>query len=118
MLVDRLDLSEEQAEKIIKLIEEKREKEKPLRQQLREDEALIKQEFDKDIIDMEVITKLSDEISNISKELLKLDVDLKVGLKSILSPEQYKKLSKPRTPKIPRTPIIYEPTDSNKSIDK
>ena len=118
VLVDRLDLSEEQAEKIIKLIEEKREKEKPLRQQLREDEALIKQEFEKDIIDMEVITKLSDEISNISKELLKLDVDLKVGLKSILSPEQYKKLSKPRTPKIPRTPIIYEPTDSNKSIDK
>ena len=115
VLADKLDLSEEQKEKVIELIESKKEKEKPLRQQLREKEGLIKQEFEKDIIDMEVITKLSDEISNISKELLKLNVDLKVELKSILSPEQYKKLSKPKTP---RTPIIYEPTDNNKNIDK
>ncbi|MBO7611190.1 MAG: Spy/CpxP family protein refolding chaperone [Elusimicrobia bacterium] len=113
VLADRLDLSEEQKGKIIKLIEAKRENEKPLRQQLKEDEALIKQEFEKDIIDMEVITKLSDEISNISKELLKLNLDLKVELKSILSPEQYKKLSKTT-----RSSASHESTDSNKNLDK
>ena len=114
-MADRLGLSEEQKEKVIKVFETKKEKEQSLRQQLREDETLIKQEFEKDVIDMEVITKISEEISNISKELLKIDLDSKVELKSILSPDQYKKLSRPAAP---RTPIIYEPTDNNKNIDK
>lgn len=113
VMADRLGLSEEQKGKLIKILESKKEKEKPLRQQLKNDEALIKQEFEKDIIDMEVITKLSEEISNISKELLKIDLDSKVELKSILSTEQYKRLSRTK-----KAPVVNEPTDNNKNIDK
>ncbi len=117
MLADRLGLSDEQKDQFIKIIETKKEKEKPLRKQLREDELTIKQEFEKDEIDMAVITRLSDEISNISKELLKIDLDSKVELKKLLSPEQYKKWTRPTRPN-PTKPIIYEPTDSEKNIDK
>ncbi len=111
-LAERIGLSEEQKEKFTKILESKREKEQDLRKQLNEKEFSLRQEFDKENIDKKAITKLSDEISKISKDLYKLDVDTKIELKSILSPEQYKRYIQPRPG------IIYEPTRIEKNIDK
>ena len=116
ILADRLGLSAEQKEKFVKILEGKKEKEITLKKQLREKDMLLKQEFDKENVDKEAIAKLSEEISNISKDLFKLDIDTKMELKSILTPEQYKKFIKP-IPN-PRKPIIYEPTVCDKNIDK
>ena len=111
-LAERIGLSEEQKEKFTKILESKRGKEQNLRKQLNEKEFSLRQEFDKENIDKKAITKLSDEISKISKDLYKLDVDTKIELKSILSPEQYKRYIQPRSG------IIYEPTRIEKNIDK
>lgn len=116
ILADRLGLSPEQKEKFIKALKNKEEKEKILKTELREKDFALKKEFDKENIDKNVVTKLSEEISNISKDLFKLDIDTKMELKSILTPEQYKKFIKP-IPN-PRKPIIYEPTACDKNIDK
>ena len=116
ILADRLGLSPEQKEKFIKALKNKEEKEKILKTELREKDFALKKEFDKENIDKNVVTKLSEEISNISKDLFKLDIDTKMELKSILTPEQYKKFIKP-IPN-PRKPIIYEPTACDKKIDK
>ncbi|WP_372518614.1 Spy/CpxP family protein refolding chaperone [Candidatus Ruminimicrobiellum ovillum] len=119
MLAKRLGLSDEQKEKFIKILDTKKEKECNLTQQLREKERLLNEEFNKENIDTNAITKLSNEISNISKELLDLDINTKIELKSVLTAEQYNNYIKPRPkPVKPVKPIIYEPTDFNKSIDK
>lgn len=116
MLAERLGLSAEQKEKVAKIFEEKKDKEIEFKKQLREKDMLLKQEFDKENIDKNAISKLSEEISNITKELFKLDINTKMELKSILTPEQYNKFIKP-IPN-PKKPIIYEPTDCDKNIDK
>lgn len=116
ILAERLGLSDEQKEKFVKILESKREKEFAIKQQLREKDILLKKEFDKENIDKDVIAKLSEEISNLSKDLFKLDIDTKIEIKSILTAEQYNKFIKPRPN--PRKPIIYEPTACDKNIDK
>ena len=116
MLAERLGLSAEQKEKVAKIFEEKKDKEIEFKKQLREKDMLLKQEFDKENIDKNAISKLSEEISNITKELFKLDINTKMELKSILTPEQYNKFTKPFPN--PKKPIIYEPTDCDKNIDK
>lgn len=116
VLAERLGLSAEQKEKVVKIFEKKKEKERALNKQLREKDMLLKQEFDKENIDKDTISKLSEEISNIRKELFKLDIDTKIELKSVLTTEQYNKFIKP-IPN-PKKPIIYEPTDCDKNIDK
>ena len=116
ILAERLGLSEEQKEKVVKILENKKEKEINLKQQLREKDMLLKKEFDNENIDKDTIAKLSEDISNITKELFKLDIDTKVELKSVLTQEQYNKFTRP-FPK-PGKPIIYEPTHNDKNIDK
>lgn len=116
ILAERLGLSPEQKEKFIKILENKKEKEFALKQQLREKAMLLKKEFNKENIDKDTISKLSEEISNISKELFKLDIDTKMELKSVLTSDQYNKFINPRPN--PVKPIIYEPTDCDKNIDK
>ncbi len=116
ILAERLGLSPEQKEKFVKILETKHEKEKTLRTELREKDIALKKEFDKEDIDKDAISKLSEDISNISKDLFKLDIDTKLEIKSVLTPEQYNKFIKPCP--APRKPIIYEPTDCDKNIDK
>ncbi|MCR4663655.1 MAG: Spy/CpxP family protein refolding chaperone [Endomicrobiaceae bacterium] len=116
ILAERLGLSAEQKEKFIKILENKKDKETALKQQLREKNMLLKKEFDKENVDKKVIAKLSDEISNISKDLFKLDIDTKIELKSVLTTEQYNKFINPRPN--PGKPIIYEPMAFDKNIDK
>ena len=116
ILAERLNLSQEQKEKFIKILEGKKEKEIVLKQQLREKDMLLKKEFDKENIDKDAISKLYEDISNIKKDLFKLDIDTKIELKSILTAEQYNKFLNPRPN--PIRPIIYEPTACDKSIDK
>ena len=122
ILAERLGLSAEQKEKFVKILENKKEKEMSLKQQLREKDMLLKKEFDKENIDKNAIAKLSDEISNITKDLFKLDIDTKIELKELLTVEQYNKFIKPRPnpvkPVKPVKPIIYEPTACDKNIDK
>ncbi len=126
VLAERLGLTEEQKEKFIGILERKKEQEEPLKEQLREFEQEIKQEFEKDEIDMAVVTRLSNDISNITTKLFKIDLNSKIELKSVLSTEQYKQYTnpvrptpiKPIKPIKPGKPIIYEPMDSEKSIDK
>jgi Spy/CpxP family protein refolding chaperone len=126
VLAERLGLTEDQKEKFIGILERKKEQEEPLKQQLRDFEKEIREEFEKDEIDMAVVTRLSNEISNITTKLFKIDLNSKIELKSVLSTEQYKKYTNPNHPKPilpikpvkPVKPIIYEPMDSNKSIDK
>ena len=122
ILAKKLGLSDEQKEKFIKILDTNKEKEMALTQQLREKEIALKQEFDKENIDKTAITNLSNEVSNIKKELFDLDINKKIELKSVLTAEQYNEFinpcPKPIRPIKPIKPIIYEPTDSNKSIDK
>ena len=115
-MAERLGLSEDQKEKVIKILETKKEKEFDLKKQLREKDILLKQEFDKENIDKDVISKLYEDFSNISKDLFKSDIDTKIELKSVLTSEQYNKFIKPRPN--PMKPIIYEPTACDKNIDK
>ena len=115
-MAERLGLSAEQKEKFIKVLENKRDKENTLNQQMREKDILLKKEFEKENLDKDVISKLSEDISNISKELFKNDIDAKIELKSILTAEQYNKFINPRPN--PIKPIIYEPTVNDKNIDK
>ena len=117
MLADKLGLSPEQKEKFIKTLKNKKEKENTLKAELREKNIALKKEFDKENIDKDVVAKLSEEISNISKDLFQLDINTKMELKSVLTPEQYRKYLKPRHN--PIKPIIYEPTTNyDKNIDK
>lgn len=116
IMAERLGLSAEQKEKFIKILENKRDKENTLRQQMREKDILLKKEFEKENLDKKAISKLSEDISNISKELFKTDIDAKIELKSILTTEQYNKFINPRPN--PIKPIIYEPTVNDKNIDK
>ena len=116
ILAERLGLSPEQKEKFVKILETKQEKEKALRAELREKDIALKKEFDKESIDKDAISNLSEDISKISKDLFKLDIDTKLEIKSVLTSEQYNKFIKPCP--APRKPIIYEPTDCDKNIDK
>lgn len=116
ILAERLGLTSEQKEKFVKILKTKKDKEFNLKQQLREKETLLRKEFDKENIDKSIISKLSEDISRISKDLFKLEVNTKIELKSVLTTEQYNKFIKPRPN--PTKPIIYEPTDFDKNIDK
>lgn len=95
MLAERLNLNDEQKEKIKNLFEQNREKNGNLKKTLFEDKIKLEKELEKETADTDTVNNLSNEISRISQDIVKNDIDMKIELKNILTAEQYNKFTAP-----------------------
>ena len=97
----KLDLTQEQQDKVETLFEQNSEKLAAIKKDLKDKTEQLKQEFEKETSDNVVIDGLSSEISELSKNIFKLTVDTKMELKKILTNEQFNKMLNPKPCKKP-----------------
>ena len=93
MLAERLNLSNEQKEKVTTIIDDSDKRTKELICKKFENKKLLKEELEKENCNKEIVAQLMKDISNISNELFKLKIDTKIKLKDVLSFEQYNKMN-------------------------
>ena len=94
MLAERLNLSNEQKEKVTTIMEEADKTTKELICKKFEKKNLLKEELEKENCNKDTVSQLMTDISNISNALFKLRIDTKMELKTVLSFEQYNKMNK------------------------
>lgn len=95
ILAERLNLTDEQKEKIKNLFEKNKEKNESLKKTLFEDKIKLEKELEKETVDTNIVNTLSQEISQISQDIVKNDIDIKIELKNVLTLEQYNKFTAP-----------------------
>lgn len=93
ILAEKLSLTDEQKEKVIKITESAKENVAILKEQIIQKSKSLEEEFNKDNVNKENIISISNEISEISKNIFDIDINTKLELKSVLSAEQYNKLT-------------------------
>ncbi len=93
ILAEKLNLTAEQQEKLTKLMETKKETVLQLKEKMEQKRKDLEEEFNKDNIDKDMISSITKEISEISNDLFKVNIDTKIEMKSVLSQEQYNKLN-------------------------
>ena len=93
-LAERLNLSNEQKEKVTTIMEDADKTTKELVCKKFEKKNLLKEELEKENCNKDIVAQLMKDISNISSELFKLRIDTKIKLKDVLSFEQYNKMNK------------------------
>ena len=93
MLAERLNLSNEQKEKVTTIIDDSDKRTKELICKKFEKKKLLKEEIEKENSNKDTVVQLIEDVSNISNELFKLKIDTKIKLKDVLSFEQYNKMN-------------------------
>lgn len=98
MLAERLNLTDDQKEKVKTLFEQNKEKSENMKKTIFEDKIKLEQELEKETVDTNAVNNLSNEISQLSQDIVKNNINMKVELKNILTAEQYSKfIEKPKT---------------------
>ncbi len=92
MLAERLNLTQEQQEKVESLFEKNKKELETLEKDLTDKTKTLEEEFSKEFADFNLIDKISADISELSKAKFKIIVDTKAELKKILNNEQFNKL--------------------------
>lgn len=90
-ILDKLDLTQEQREKLRALHEDERRQAKELRRRLRETMQGIHQELEKYQSDQNRINSLISEMKTTGGQLFELRINSFIKMKQILTPEQYEK---------------------------
>ncbi len=93
-VLDRLDLSQEQREKIKAIHEERREKTKWLRKEMRENMKALKDELDFYKSDERRIKEIMEKIKGVGAELFETHVNTFIRMKEILTPGQFETFKK------------------------
>ena len=93
MLAERLNLSNEQKEKVTTIIDDSDKRTKELICKKFENKKLLKEELEKENCNKEIVAQLMKDISSLADELFKLKIDTKIKLKDVLSFEQYNKMN-------------------------
>lgn len=92
-LYQDLNLADEQK----KLLEENKNKSREqmvsLRRQMREKMTMIRQELQKNDMDMAVITRINNELKVLQSDILDRRLESILGVRKILTPEQFKKFT-------------------------
>lgn len=107
IFAERLNLTQEQQEKIESLFEKNKKELEILKKDLTDKKAALEEEFNKEVADFNFINKLSTDISELSKNKFQIIVDTKAELKKILNSEQFNKLIKGK--KEPRPIPVPQP---------
>lgn len=93
MLAERLNLSEEQKEKVATIMENSDKETKEFMDKKIEKKKLLMEELKKEDCNNDTVSQLMQDISDVSNELFKLKIGTKMELKSVLSFEQYNKMN-------------------------
>jgi Spy/CpxP family protein refolding chaperone len=88
-VIDKLDLSQEQREKIKAIHEETMEKTKELRQEMRKNMRVMKEELAIYKSDEKRISEIMEKIKKVGAELFDTHVNTFIKMKKILTPEQF-----------------------------
>jgi len=97
ILAEKLNLTDEQKEKVKTLFEQNKEKSDNMKKTIFEDKIKLEQELEKETVDTNAVNNLSNEISQLSQDIVKNNIAVKVELKNILTVEQYSKfIEKPK----------------------
>jgi len=97
ILAEKLNLTDEQKEKVKTLFEQNKEKSENMKKTIFEDKIKLEQELEKETVDTNAVNNLSNEISQLSQDIVKNNIAVKVELKNILTVEQYSKfIEKPK----------------------
>lgn len=92
IMAEKLCLTDEQKEKVEQIMEAAKKNVMILKEQIIQKSKSLEEEFNKDNVNKRNINLISNEISEISKNIFNIDIDTKLELKAILSDEQYKKI--------------------------
>ena len=92
ILAERLNLSNEQKEKVTTILKDSDTKRKELIEKKITKECSLKEELEKENCKKDTVSQLTKDISKLSDELFKLHIDTKMELKSVLSFEQYSQM--------------------------
>ena len=93
ILSEKLDLNDEQKAKLKSLFDQNREKTENMKKALFENKFKLEKELEKETVDKNIVDSLSKEISQISQDIVKNNIDMKIELKNILTAEQYDKFT-------------------------
>jgi len=93
MFAEKLNLTDEQKEKVKTLFEQNKEKSESMKKAVFEDKIKLEKELEKETVDTNAVNNLSNEISQLSQDIVKNNINMKVELKNILTAEQYNKLN-------------------------
>lgn len=93
-ILDKLDLSQEQRERIKAIHEEKREKTRGLRKEMRENMKNLKDELGVYKSDEKRINEIMQKIKEVGAELFETHVNTFIKMKEILTPEQFETFKK------------------------
>ncbi len=92
ILAEKLNLSNEQKEKVKTIMEDNDKKIKGLVEKKIEKKNALEDEIEKENCNKDTVSKLMKDISSLSAELFKLKIDTKMKIKSVLTFEQYSQM--------------------------